>query len=140
MISLAWSPHLCPALQLPNKKHPTLPGTKQLQLPQGVLGPEDLTGMAGLCVLVNFDSMLEAVSLTCFSFFFSSTSLLLPNSLLPPSSCMRAQSRNPLDYSPPGSTPAKDLFLAHQWFHLCLALSGSFYITTVTIHYRHTVS
>ena len=38
-----------------------------------------------------------------FFFFFSSTSLLLPTHLPPPSSCMQAQSCNPMDCSPTGS-------------------------------------
>ena len=38
-----------------------------------------------------------------FFFFFSSTSLLLPTHL-PPPLCTRAQSCNPMDCSPPGSS------------------------------------
>ena len=38
-----------------------------------------------------------------FFFFFSSTSLLLPTHLSPPS-CTHAQPRNPMDCSPPGSS------------------------------------
>ena len=38
-----------------------------------------------------------------FIFFFSSTSLLLPTHL-PPPSCTHAQSCNPMDCSPPGSS------------------------------------
>ena len=38
-----------------------------------------------------------------FFFFFSSTSLLLPTHL-PPPSCTHAQSCNPMDFSPPGSS------------------------------------
>ena len=36
-------------------------------------------------------------------FFFSSTSLLLPTHL-PPPTCTHAQSRNPMDFSPPDSS------------------------------------
>ena len=38
-----------------------------------------------------------------FFFFFSSITLLLPTHL-PPPSCTRAQSCDPMDYSPPGSS------------------------------------
>ena len=48
-------------------------------------------------------SMLQQVSILFLFYFFSSTTLLLPTHL-PPPSCTHAQSCNPVDFSPPGSS------------------------------------
>ena len=52
-----------------------------------------------ILLLVLFFSQTQSLSI----FFFSSTSLLLPTHL-PPPSCTHAQSRNPLDFSLPDSS------------------------------------
>ena len=58
---------------------------------------------------ISFYSFSVASSICCFFccakdfFFFSSTSLLLPTHL-PPPLCTRAQSCNPMDFSPPDSS------------------------------------
>ena len=53
----------------------------------------------GLLVFISLSYML----VYCHLFFFSSTSLLLPTHL-PPPSCMHAQACNPVDCSLPGSS------------------------------------
>ena len=59
-----------------------------------------------------------------FLFFFSSTSLLLPTHL-PPPSCTHAQSYNPMDFSPPDSSvhgffQARILECKSPFLNLCL--------------------
>ena len=65
-----------------------------------------------------------------FLFFFSSTTLLLPTHL-PPPSCTHAQSCNPIDCSPPGSS-VHGLFQARILGWVAVSFSkGQFLIVTV---------
>ena len=65
-----------------------------------------------------------------FFFFFSSTTLLLPTHL-PPPSCTHAQSCNPMDCSPSGSS-VHGLFQARilEWVAVSFSRESRFYEAT----------
>ena len=71
---------------------------------------------------------LRCVSLSFF--FFGFTSLLLPTRLPPSSSCVSAQSCNPMDYSPPGFS-VRAFFQGRilEW----IAISFSIFAISVTV-------
>ena len=72
-------------------------------------------------------SFIESVQyLGADFFFFSSTSLLLPTHL-PPPSCTRAQSCNPMDFSPPDSS-VHGFFQARilEWVAISFSMGADF--------------
>ena len=72
-----------------------------------------------------------------FFFFFSSTSLLLPTHL-PPPSCTRAQSPNPMNFSPPDSS-VHGFFQARilEWVAISFSTWAQFFYSPASVPSYH---
>ena len=81
------------------------------------------TGDSSLSALACIIKCHGCLWLVFFFFFFSSTTLLLPTHL-PPPLCTHAQSCNPIDFSPPGSS-VHGLFQARilEWVAISFSMA-----------------